>query len=105
MTNIFHPIPMASATVIFVNGNHRDAVYRLRFLHQLISFADLDHYPHRAAFIAAYSSGGSEPDRRAQAALLADSGLLNAHDLAYCAACAETGQGVFSRPGFTPEIV
>lgn len=105
MTNIFHPIPMASATVIFVNGNHRDAVYRLRFLNQLISFADLDGYEHRAAFIAAFATGGSEDARRLQADLLADSCLLSAHDLAYCAAAAESGQGIFTLPGFRPEIV
>lgn len=100
------PIPMASATTIFAFGNHRDPGFRLRFVNKIVTFADLDGYEHRAAFIAAYSTGGSEAARRHQARLLADSCLLRAEDIAYCVDFAESDRS-FDLPGYThtPEIV
>lgn len=95
-----HPIPAASATVIFLHGNHSNPAYRLRFVNRLISFADLDGYPHRAGFIAAFSTGGDEQARRIQANLLAAAGLLSARDVAYCVARAEAGDTIDP-----PEIV
>lgn len=83
MTDL-HPIPAASATAIFIHGNHPDQAYRLRFVNRLVSFADLDVYPHRADFIAAYATGGDEQARRIQANLLAEAGLLSARDVANC---------------------
>lgn len=83
MTDL-HPIPPASATAIFIHGNHPDQAYRQRFVNRLVSFADLDGYPHRAAFIAAYAEGGDEQARRIQANLLGAAALLSARDVAYC---------------------
>lgn len=89
MTDL-HPIPPASATAIFIHGNHPDQAYRLRFVNRLVSFADLDGYPHRAAFIAAYAEGGDEQARRIQANLLGQAALLSARDVAYCVHMAKT---------------
>lgn len=86
-----HPIAAASATAIFIHGNHPDQDYRLRFVNRLVGFADLDGYPHRSAFIAAYATGGDEQARRIQANLLAAAALLSARDVAYCVARAKDG--------------
>ncbi|MBZ0126417.1 MAG: hypothetical protein K8F32_08615 [Rhodocyclaceae bacterium] len=79
------PVPAASATAIFQQGNQADEARRLSFCNRLIRFADLDAYPRRAQFIAAYSTGGTEAARRIEARFLADSGLLRALDVAWCA--------------------
>jgi hypothetical protein len=88
------PLPAASATAIFIHGSHRDQAYRLCFVNRLVSFADLDGYPHRADFIAAYATSGDEQARRIQAHLLAESGLLSARDVAYCADCAKAREAL-----------
>lgn len=80
--------PAASATAIFIYGNQKDEALRVSFCNYLVSFADLDAYPRRKEFIAAFSRGGSEDIRRLEAKFIADSGLLTASDVAHCVAAA-----------------
>lgn len=90
MNDSIQPRPSAQARAIFHQGNQRDQRRRVDFCNYLLRFADLDGYPRRAQFIAAYSAGGSADDRLVEAMALADAGLLDATDIAYCAEKADT---------------
>lgn len=94
----------ATALTIFTNGNQPDKDVRLLFCNRLISLADLDGYPRRAEFIAAYSTVGTEEARRAEAQALADTCIIPADYIAYCAEKADASSEL---PDFgsNPEIV
>ena len=62
-------------------GNSAIEPNRLRFCNYLVRLADLDAYPRRAAFVAAFSAGGSIDDRVKEAIGLAQSGRLTDDDI------------------------
>lgn len=102
------PIPLINPLVLFLYGNAQDRPgeegLRLRFCNRLVSFADLDDYPRRARFIAAYATGGSEDARRLEAMHLAEAKLLSAHEVANSMDWAEKWIGPWPDNGRTPEI-
>lgn len=99
-----HDYQAATALTIFTNGNQAAPEARLLFCNRLISLADLDGYPRRAEFIAAYSTGGTEEARRAEAQALAETGIVPTDYIVYCAkkADARSNSADF---GSNPEIV
>lgn len=95
----------ATALPIFTNGNQADPEIRLLFCNRLISLADLDGYPRRAKFIAAYSTGGSEDERRVEAHALADACIVPTSYIVYCAEMANACNNPWADFGNKPEII
>ncbi|MDD5175771.1 MAG: hypothetical protein PHQ05_05040 [Sterolibacterium sp.] len=103
--------PRAEPMEIFIlgssysRGDAPDERARLLFCNHLVAFADLDAYPRRAQFIAAYSTGGSLDARRLEAMYLAEADILSAHEIADCVDWAEEESDPWAANGLTPEIV
>lgn len=95
--------PAASAIAIFHLGHQPDEAKRLRFCNYFTMLAELDLYPHRAEFIRAFSTGGSEEDRRREASRLAEFHLISAIDVADGAYWAEDRDGKWAQTA-EPEI-
>lgn len=96
--------PQASAVAIFHFGNQADETKRLRFCNYFTLLAEFDLHPHRAAFIQAFSGGGTEAERRREAAHLAECGFISATDVADAVYRAEDADGRWSALE-QPEIV
>lgn len=102
------PLPVIDALLLFLYGNAEDRPgeegLRLLFCNHLVSYAELDAYPRRAQFIAAYSTGGSEDARRLEAMYLAEAKLLSAHEVADSYDMAADEVDPWTANGWTPEI-
>lgn len=95
----------ADALSIFTNGNQADEEIRLLFCNRLISLADLESYPRRKQFIEAFSSGGDESARRAEALALADACFVPASYIVYCAEMADACFNPWADNEYQPEII
>lgn len=67
---------------------------RSAFVFYLLSFADLDEYPHRAALKAAFSPAGGNLDRCVESVNLARAKLLEKADYRYAARRATKWLGI-----------
>jgi len=107
--SLAEPLPLINPLLLFLYGNAEDRPgeegLRLRFCNRVVSFADLDDYPRRAQFIAAYATGGSEDARRLEAMYLAEAKLLSAHEVADSLDWAEEWTGPGTANGWKPEIL
>lgn len=83
--------PAASATAIFIHGNQANDALRRTFCNRLLTLADLDDYPRRAEFVAAFSKSGTEQMRRIEARAIAAYGAIPAWFVAACAQDAQEG--------------
>ena len=70
-------------TFLLRHGHQAAEPHRSAFVCRVLSFADLDGYPRRAEFAAAFTKTGSESARFLEAGHLARAGYLRLEDYEY----------------------
>lgn len=73
-------------TFLLRHGAFAEEPQRSAFIRCVLTFADLDSYPRRAEFAAAFAETGSKADRFLEAGHLARSGYLLLEDYEYALA-------------------